>query len=97
MIQLGHEPHNIQVVVSNADSRLYLVNDSGKIAKEMEHVITHNILPKSLVTSHEDNKLPNTPREQLCKARLEIEGFRIDLSNQNVALDWVQLETRNSR
>ena len=34
LIQLGHEPRNTQVIISNVDSRLYLVNDSGTSSRD---------------------------------------------------------------
>ena len=99
LIQLGHEPRNIQVVVSNVDSSLYIVNDSGIIATEMEHVSTNNMVPESPVRSCAvDELLYETAilRKQLCKAHLKIEGLCIDLSNQNAALDAVRLELEHS-
>ena len=92
LIRLGHEPRNTQVVVSNADSRLYLVTDSGIIAKEknLEHVSSDNVVSEVHVTSHDTNELPNdteTLHKQLREARLEIEGLRTELSNRNAALD----------
>ena len=97
---MGHEPRNIQLVISNVDSRLYLVNDSGIIATEMEHASTDNMVPESLVTPCEVYESPNeidTQREQLREARLEIEGLRIDLRNQNAALDEIRLELEASK
>ena len=59
LIQLGHDhPRNTQVVVSKVDSRLYQVNDSGFVAKEMEHVSSDNVVLEALVTSHGTNELP---------------------------------------
>ena len=79
LIELGHEPRNIQVVVSNVDSKLYLVNDSGIITKEMEHVSSDNVVSESRASSRDANELPidvETLTEQLSEARLEIEGLR---------------------
>ena len=79
LIELGHEPRNIQVVVSNVDSKLYLVNDSGIITKEMEHVSSDNVVSESRASSRDANELPTdveTLTEQLSEARLEIEGLR---------------------
>ena len=71
---------------------LYLVTDSGIIAKEkdLEHVSSDNVVPEVHVTSHDTNELPNdteTLHKQLREARLEIEGLRTELSNRNAALD----------
>jgi len=90
LIGLGHDPHNLQFVVSNIDSRLYLVNDSGIIAKEMEHVSSDNVVSETLASSRDTTELPRdieTLHEQLSKARLEIKGLRIKLTNRNAALD----------
>jgi len=93
-IEFGHEPRNIQVAVSNVDSRLYLVNDSGIIAKEMEHVSSDNV-SETLASSRDTNELPRdieTLHEQLSKAHLEIEGLCTELTNRNVALDDLNSE-----
>ena len=95
LIQLGHEPCNTQVVVSKVDSRLYLVNDTGIVTKEMEHVSSDNVVPEALVTSHGTNELPNdveTLHKLLREVRLEIESLCIDLSNRNAALDDLHTE-----
>ena len=38
LIELGQEPRTIQVIVASADSKLYLVGESGIIKQELEHV-----------------------------------------------------------
>ena len=76
------------------------MNDSGIIATEMEHVSTNNMVPESLVRSCEVDELPYDTailRKQLCEVCLKIEGFCIDLSNRNVALDAVHLELEASK
>ena len=78
----------------------YIVNDSGIIATEMEHVSTNNMVPESPVRSRAVDELPYETavlHKQLCEARLEIEGLRIDLSNRNAALDAVRLELEDSK
>ena len=47
LIELEYEPRNIQVIVVSADSKLYLVDESGILKQELEHVsredfYTHN-------------------------------------------------------
>ena len=47
LIELEYEPRNIQVIVASADSKLYLVDESGILKQESEHVsredfYTHN-------------------------------------------------------
>ena len=64
LIKLGHEPRNIQVVVSNVDSKLYLVNDSGIIAKEMEHVSNDNVVSEGQASSRDANELPRDVEKQ---------------------------------
>ena len=78
LIKLGHKPHNIQVVVSNVDSKLYLVNDSGIIAKEIEHVSSDNVVSEGHSLSRDANELPRDVEmltEQLSEVCLEIEGL----------------------
>ena len=97
LIKLGHEP---QVVVSNVDSRLYLVNDSGIIAKEMEHMSSDNVASETLSSSCDTNELPRDIEmlhEQLSEARLEIEGLRTELTNQNAALDDLRSKLEAAR
>ena len=64
LIELGHKPRNIQVVVSNVDSKLYLVNDSGIIAKEMEHVSNDNVVSEGQASSRDANELPRDVEKQ---------------------------------
>jgi len=45
-------------VVSNVDSKLYLLNGSGIIAKEMEHVNSDNVVSETLASSRDANELP---------------------------------------
>ena len=66
------------MVINNVDSRLYLVNDSGKIATEMEHMSTDNMVPESHVTPLEVHESPNDTDTQFREAYLEIEGLKID-------------------
>ena len=97
LIELGYEPRNTQVLVSNVDSRLYLVNDSGIIANEVEHVSSDNVnvVPEARMTSREAAELRSdieTLHKQLHEAHLEIEGLRIELGNRNAALDDLRSE-----
>ena len=84
-------------MVSNVDSKLYLVNDSGIIAKEMEHVSSDNVVSEGHALSRDADadKLPRdveTLTEQLSKVRLEIEGLHNELTNQNVKLNELRSE-----
>jgi len=97
LIELGHKPRNIQVVVNNVDSILYLVNDndSGIIVKEMEHVSSDNVVSEGHASSCHANELPRGVEmltEQLSEACLEIEGLHNDLTNQNAKLDELRSE-----
>lgn len=38
MVELGHKPRNTQVIVASTDSKLYLVDKSGIIRQESDHV-----------------------------------------------------------
>ena len=42
LLELGHEPRNTQIIVASADSKLYLVDESGIIRQESEHVSVEN-------------------------------------------------------
>ena len=76
---------------------MYLVNDSGILAKEMEHVGSDNVVSEGHVLSRDAdaNKLPRdveTLTEQLSEVRLEIEGLHNELTNQNVKLNELRSE-----
>ena len=38
LVKLDYEPQNIQVIVAKDDSRLFLVNESGIVKEEVDHV-----------------------------------------------------------
>ena len=87
LIELGHKPRNIQVVLVMWIQNL---NDSGIIAKEMEHVSSDNVVSEGHASSRDANELPRDVEmltEQLSKVRLEIEGLHNELTNRNAKLD----------
>ena len=87
LIQLGHEPRNIQVIVSKVDSRSYLVDDSGIIVSEVEHVSNETVVEIHMVSL--TNKLHNemSLHKELLEAHLEIEGLRNELSGRDAIID----------
>ena len=42
LLELGHEPSNTQIIVVSADLKLYLVDESGIVRQELEHVSVEN-------------------------------------------------------
>ena len=109
LIQLDREPRNTQVVVSSEDARLYLVDDSGIISEECEHVSRENF--NSTHTAHETPNKSRTPtpelinestdvevlRTALHKARLEIEGLRAAMNERDVTLTGLRAELESVR
>ena len=95
LIQLDHEPRNMQVIVSSEDARLYLVDDAGVICEELEHVSHENFTSEPQI-DHEIQlgSRTCTPTHELMggdtdvqslqtvlnEARLEIEGLRTALA-----------------
>ena len=98
LVELEYEPRNVQVVVANADSKLYLVNESGILKQESEHVsredfYTHNNNNISHVTTDIESL-----QGELREARLEVEGFRerVRERDETLAALQVELETANA-
>ena len=48
LVEQGYEPRNIQVVVVNKDSRLYLVNEAGMVKEAHVSVRSHILFDASL-------------------------------------------------
>ena len=51
-LELGHEPRNTQIIVASADSKLYLVDESGIIRQELEHVSVENASTHDIKNAH---------------------------------------------
>ena len=99
LVELEYEPRNVQVVVANADSKLYLVNESGILKQESEHVscedfYTHN---NNNNISHVTTDIESLQGE-LWEARLEVEGLRerVRERDETLAALRVELETANA-
>ena len=93
LIELGHEPRNIQVIVASADSKLYLVDESGIIKQESEHVS-----PENVSTHNNNSNVTNeidTLRRTLQEARLEVESLRGTVHERDGTLR-AELETANA-
>ena len=93
LIELGHEPRNVQVIVASADSKLYLVDESGIIKQELEHVS-----PKNMSTHNNNSNVTNeidTLQRALQEVRLEIEGLRETVHERDGTLR-AELETANT-
>ena len=93
LIELGHEPRNVQVIVASADSKLYLADESGIIKQELEHVS-----PESVSTHNNNSNVTNeidTLRRALQEARLEIEGLHETVHERDGTLR-AELETANA-
>ena len=91
LMELGHEPRNTQVVMANTDSRLYLVDASGIIREEPEHVSLDNRVDSHVNTrvtsnNNETDDAIDTLRRELREARLEIEGLRNEIRTRDEAL-----------
>lgn len=100
-MELSYEPRNVQVIVANEDSRLFLVNESGIVKEESDHVsveINAHVHTDSHVTiNNESVEEINTLRRQLNEARLEIEGLRNEMNTRDETLAALrsELDTAN--
>ena len=94
MLELGHEPRNTQIIVASADSKLYLVDESGIIRQESEHVSVENASTHDINNAHVTSEM-ETLREELQKARLDIKGLRNGVHKRDETLAGlrVKLET----
>ena len=52
LLELGHERSNTQIIVASADSKLYLVDESGIIRQESEHVSVENASTHDINNAH---------------------------------------------
>ena len=95
LVELGHEPRNTQVIVASVDSTLYLVDESGIIGQESEHVSPENLNTNN--NSHVINDI-ETLRGQLREACLEIEGLRGRVHERDETLAGLraEIETANA-
>ena len=99
LVELEYEPRNVQVVVANANSKLYLVNESEILKQESEHVsredfYTHN---NNNNISHVTTDIESLQGE-LREARLEDKGLRerVRERDETLAALRVELETANA-
>ena len=102
LVELEYEPRNIQVIVTSADSKLYLVDESGILKQESEHMshedfYTHNNNNNNNNISHVTNDIESLQRE-LREACLEVEGVRkrVCERDETLAALRVELETANA-
>ena len=76
LVELEYEPRNIQVIVASADSKLYLVVESGILKQESEHVSREEFY------THYNNNIYHVTNDiellqgELREARLKVEGLR---------------------
>jgi len=94
LVELGHEPRNTQVIVASADLKLYLVDESGIIRQESEHVSCENMNNN---ISHVTNEIERL-RGELREARLKVEGLRNRVRERDKTLVALrtELETANT-
>ena len=94
LLELGHKPRNTQITVVSADSKLYLVDESGLIRQESEHVSVENASTHDINNAHLTSEI-ETLREELQEAHLDIEGLCNSLHkhDETLASLHVELET----
>ena len=70
LLEMGKEPRNVQMIISDEGRRLYLVTDDGVIATEPEYVSNTDV---RVHTTNEffSNKLSVHELESLCSALRE--------------------------
>ena len=94
LIELGHEPKNVQVIVTSVNSKLYLVDKSGIIKQESEHVSLENVSTHYNI-SNVTNEI-DTLRGALQEACLgKVEGLRERVHERDKTL-CAELETANT-
>ena len=76
LVELEYEPRNIQVIVTSVDSKLYLVDESGILKQESEHVSREDFYTHSNNDniSHMTNGIKSLQGE-LREVRLKVEGL----------------------
>jgi len=75
---------NLQVIVSSKDARLYLVDDSGIINEELEHMSHENFTSEA----HTDREIPHRSRTPIN----ELVGDNTDVQSLHTALNKARLE-----
>ena len=87
LIKLGHEPHNTQVIVGKVDSRLYLLDDSEIIVKEVEHVSN-----EAVVETHLQQMSYRMKRCCIKNCSRCISNLQNELSSRDAMLDTLRSE-----
>ena len=87
LIKLGHKPHNTQVIVGKVDSRLYLLDDSEIIVKEVEHVSNEAVVETHLQQMSYRMKCCCIKNYSRC-----ISNLRNELSSRDAMLDTLRSE-----
>ena len=99
LVELDYEPRNIQVIVANEDSRLFLVNESGIVKEERYHVSasinTHMHTEPNVTINNEHAEEIDTLSRQLHEVHLEIEGLRnkMNMCDETLAALRIELDT----
>ena len=98
LVELEYEPRNIQVIVASADSKLYLVDESGILKQESEHMSHEDFyIHNNNNISHVTNDIESLQGE-LREARLKVKGLheRVRERDEMLAALLVELETANA-
>ena len=91
LLELGHEPRNTQIIVASADSKLYLVDESGIIRQESEHVSVETASTHDINNAHMTSEI-KTLREELREARLDIKGLHNSVHERDETLAGLHIE-----
>ena len=70
LLEMGKEPRNVQMIVSDEGGRLYLVNDDGMITAEPEYVSNTEVRVHA-TNEFFNNELSVHELESLCSALSE--------------------------
>ena len=98
---MGHEPRNVQVIVSTEDARLFLVSDDGVISAKSEHVSNNS----DEIISHNTNESVNESsvheleslRSALRKACLKNEQFQEELLHRDQVVEELRQELSTAK
>ena len=86
---------NRQITVASADSKLYLVDESGIIRQEMEHVSVENA-STHINNAHVTSEI-ETLREELQEVHLDIEVLRNSVHEHDETLAGLRVELETAK
>ena len=87
---------NRQITVASADSKLYLVDESGIIRQESEHVSVENAGTHDINNAHVTSEI-ETLREELQEVYLDIKGLCNSVHERDETLAGLRVELETAK